>query len=71
MVPFVFVQILGESLRAGDVSGWSYLADHNNASFSKYLTRQNKASAFFAEVNAPLNHPHMTSKSESFCQSTD
>lgn len=46
MVPFVFVQILGESLRAGDVSGWIYLADHNHASFSKYLTRQNKASAF-------------------------
>lgn len=66
MVPFVFVQILGESLRAGDVSGWIYLADHNSASFSKYLTQQNKASASSAEVNAPLNHPHMTSKSESF-----
>lgn len=44
MVPFVLVQILGDSLRAADTADWIYLADHNNVSFSKYLTRQNKAS---------------------------
>lgn len=44
MVPFVLVQILGESLRAADAADWIYLADHNSVNFSKYLTRQNKAS---------------------------
>lgn len=44
---------------AADAADWIYLADHNNMSFSKYLTPQNKASAFSTKVDAPS---HMTGK---------